>query len=77
MRRDELMLMLGEIRTDLSSIKETVGKQNLQLTAIDTRLRNVEISSAKIGGTVGAVAAVGVAILIEGAKSLLSVKGGT
>ena len=69
MRRDELMLLLGEIKSELSSVKASVE-------GIDTRLRKVEINSAKIGGTYGAVASVGVALLIEGAKSLLQVKGG-
>jgi len=58
MERDEVMLMLGEIRADVKTIKENQEKH-------DKRLHRVELRSVASGGISGALISVGVAFASE------------
>ncbi|HEC12283.1 MAG TPA: hypothetical protein ENI80_03395 [Acidiferrobacteraceae bacterium] len=79
MKRDEMMLMLGGIQSDLKAIKKSQSGSTRRLNSIDGRLRGLEIKSARIGGISGGVSggviSVGIALILESMKSLA--KGGT
>lgn len=67
MNRDEMMVLLGEIKSDVEHIKHNHGAK---LERIDTRLSAVEQRAAVNGTITGAIAAVGVSVIAASVKGL-------
>lgn len=64
-------LILGEIKGKLDMMIDTQAAHGAKLDSIDGRLRHVERSSATHGALAGGVVSIGVALLIEKAKTTL------
>jgi hypothetical protein len=69
--RTQELLLLGEIKGIVQSLKDGQDIQAKKLDAMDGRLRKVEQKAAVIGATSGAVMSVGVALVVEGLKQWL------
>ena len=74
MERDELML-LGKIDGKIDDISRHLSRQDGRLDAIDDRLRVVEQKAAMTGAMSGGAISIGIALIIEGAKSWLARQG--
>ena len=74
MEREELML-LGKIDGKIDDISKHLSRQDGRLDAIDDRLRVVEQKAAMTGAMSGGAISIGIALIIEGAKSWLARQG--
>jgi len=68
---EEIMRALGNIEGQLDGIKGQQSAQSKKLDKIDERMRKVEIKSAVNGTVAGTMAAVGVSLIVAGAKEIL------
>lgn len=68
MANDEHTLLLGEIKGKLDALHSQVGGQSDTLSAIDERLRGLEVKAARHGALYGTLSAVGVSLIIEKLK---------
>lgn len=68
--------MLGEIKGIVGELRENQRTDRQMLAGFDTRLRDQEVTAAKVGAFSGGAIAIGVALIIEGAKQALRAKGG-
>jgi hypothetical protein len=75
MEREELIL-LGKIDGKIDGISDHLKAQDQRLDAIDERLRVVEQKAAVTGAISGGAISVGMAIIIEGVRQALRIKGG-
>ena len=66
---EQIMLMLGEIRGELKGMNTQLGTMQGQLKTVDERLRHNEIKAAANGVVAGGATALGITLIIEGAKA--------
>ncbi|MBI3771426.1 MAG: hypothetical protein HY272_01785 [Gammaproteobacteria bacterium] len=66
---DQVMLMLGEIKGELTGIRSAVDKQGVKIDGIDDRLRNVETQAARNGMVAGGVSGLGIMLIAEAVKA--------
>lgn len=69
--RMQELLLLGEIKGIVQSLKETVEQQNNRFDQLDERLRAVEQKAALIGALSGGALGLGVALISESIKTWL------
>lgn len=70
------LIMLGEISGKLDGVTEHLKRQDDRMETIDGRLRTVEQRAAVAGAISGGAMSVGLALVIEGLKQWLALKGG-
>lgn len=68
--------MLGEVHGIVSMMRDQQQAHGQQLANMDARLRDQETVAARHGAWAGSAMAVGVSLIIEGAKGWLKLKGG-
>lgn len=74
---NEVMLLLGEIKGELTGIKGGLARQDEKLDAIDNRLRGVEIKAAVSGSVAGGIMAVGVSLITASIQAVTGHGGGS
>ncbi len=70
------LIMLGEISGKLDGVTEHLKRQDTRMETIDGRLRTVEQRAAVAGAISGGAMSVGLALVIEGLKQWVAIKGG-
>ena len=77
------LILLGQIDGKLDGIKEQIADQNERLAdqnerldKIDDRLRVVEQKAAVTGAISGGAISIGMALIIEGVRQAMKLKGG-
>lgn len=70
------LILLGQIDGKLDGISKDVSSQNERLDKIDERLRVVEQKAAVTGAISGGAISIGMALIIEGVRQAMRVKGG-
>ncbi|MBX3588840.1 MAG: hypothetical protein KF796_19585 [Ramlibacter sp.] len=85
-QRDELILLgridgkldglKDQLNTEMAGVNDRLDEQAGQLTALDARLRTVEQKAAVLGAASGGAMALGVALIVEGAKAWWTSRGG-
>lgn len=68
--------LLGEIHGIVSVMRDNQKRQMEKLDNVDARLRDQESTAAKHGALYGGAMAIGVALMVEGAKEWLRQKTG-
>lgn len=68
--------LLGEIKGIVSQMQVAQAEHGSKLDKLDNRLRDQEATAARQGAYAGTAVAIGMALIIEGAKSFLRIKGG-
>lgn len=76
MNNPDHIQLLGEIKGIVSQMQVAQHDQGAKLDKLDGRLRDQESAAARTGAFAGTAVAVGVALIIEGAKGWLKNKGG-
>jgi len=69
--RDQQLLMLGEIKGIVQSLKSGQDLMNNRLDSMDERLRSVEQRAAVSGAISGGVMGVGMALIVESVRTWL------
>ena len=69
--------LLGEIKGIVSQMQLAQQQHGDKLDKLDGRLREQEATAARNGAFAGSAMAVGMALIIEGAKGWLKSKGGS
>ena len=62
------MMLLGEIKGKVDLIIANQETQGVKINSIDTRLRRVEKKAAVDGAVTGALASVGISLIVESVK---------
>lgn len=62
---DELMRILGRLESKVDGLTEGQGRLETRMDSLDTRLRAVEVSSAKSGAVAGGIAGVLMALGVD------------
>lgn len=70
------LILLGQIDGKLDGIKDQISEQKDRLDQIDERLRVVEQKAAVTGAISGGAISIGMALIIEGVRQAMRVKGG-
>ena len=70
------LILLGQIDGKLDGIKTDISDQKERLDKIDERLRVVEQKAAVTGAISGGAISIGMALIIEGVRQAMRVKGG-
>ena len=68
--------MLGEVHGIVTMMRDQQKQQTEQLAGLDARLRDQENTAARHGAFAGSAMAIGVSLIVEGAKGWLKLKGG-
>ena len=70
------LILLGQIDGKLDGIKTDIRDQKERLDKIDARLRVVEQKAAVTGAISGGAISIGMALIIEGVRQAMKLKGG-
>ena len=65
---EEIMHALGRMEGKMEGIETNQAVHSKALTKIDTRVRNVEIRSAKTGALAGGIMGIGVSLVVASIK---------
>lgn len=75
--KDDTQRALGRIEGQLAMMLTSQAEMSQKLDGVETRLQTFEKGAARLGGSMGALMGVGVAIITESAKQLFHNGGGS